>query len=87
MAVAEAKYGRMDESLRYLDFIANELDVEQPGTLPELFPSPDSLEVHRRAELRLGLARGVAPRTRRRSSCAMWGASKELPLLHFQGFP
>jgi hypothetical protein len=41
MAVAEAKYGRMDESLRYVSFIANELDVEQPGALPELFPSPD----------------------------------------------
>jgi hypothetical protein len=41
MAVAEARYGRMDESLRYVDFIADELDVEQPGALPELFNSPD----------------------------------------------
>ena len=41
MAVAEANYGRMDESLRYVSFVADELDVEQPGALPELFPSPD----------------------------------------------
>ena len=41
MAVAEANYGRMDESLRYVDFVADELDVEQPGALPELFDSPD----------------------------------------------
>ncbi|MBV8141327.1 MAG: hypothetical protein JOZ60_04700, partial [Verrucomicrobia bacterium] len=41
MAVAEANYGRMDESLRYLHFIASELDTEQPGALPELFNSPD----------------------------------------------
>jgi hypothetical protein len=40
MAVAEANYGRMDESLRYVSFVANELDVEQPGALPELFDSP-----------------------------------------------
>jgi hypothetical protein len=41
MAVAEANYGRMDESLRYLEFIASELDTEQPGAFPELFDSPD----------------------------------------------
>ncbi|MGA8656386.1 MAG: hypothetical protein WB586_09570 [Chthoniobacterales bacterium] len=41
MAVAEANYGRMDESLRYVSLVANELDVEQPGALPELFDSPD----------------------------------------------
>ena len=41
MAIAEANYGRMDESLRYVEFIADELDVEQPGALPELFDSPD----------------------------------------------
>jgi hypothetical protein len=41
MAVAEANYGRLDQSLRYLKFIASELDTEQPGALPELFDSPD----------------------------------------------
>jgi hypothetical protein len=41
MAIAEANYGRMDQSLGYVSFIADELDVEQPGALPELFPSPD----------------------------------------------
>ncbi len=41
MAIAEANYGRMDQSLRFVSFVANELDVEQPGALPELFPSPD----------------------------------------------
>jgi glycogen debranching enzyme len=41
MAVAEANYGRTDESLRYVTFIASELDTEQPGALPELFDSPD----------------------------------------------
>jgi hypothetical protein len=41
MAVAEANYGRMDLSLRYATFIAKELDLEQPGALPELFPSSD----------------------------------------------
>ena len=40
MAIAEANYGRMDQSLRYVEFIADELDIEQPGALPELFPSP-----------------------------------------------
>ena len=41
MAVAEANYGRLDQSLRYVKFVADELDVEQPGALPELFDSPD----------------------------------------------
>jgi len=41
IAVAEANYGRMDQSLRYVQFVAVELDVEQPGALPELFDSPD----------------------------------------------
>ena len=41
MAVAEANYGRMDLSLSYATFIAKELDLEQPGALPELFPSRD----------------------------------------------
>jgi hypothetical protein len=41
MAIAEANYGRMDQSLRYVEFLADELDVEQPGALPELFDSPD----------------------------------------------
>jgi glycogen debranching enzyme len=41
MAIAEANYGRMDQSLRYINLVANELDVEQPGALPELFDSPD----------------------------------------------
>ena len=41
MAVAEANYGRMDESLKYLELVASELDTEQPGALPELFNSPD----------------------------------------------
>ena len=41
MAVAEANYGRMDESLTYVGLVASQLDVEQPGALPELFPSPD----------------------------------------------
>jgi hypothetical protein len=41
MAVAEANYGRMDESLKYLEFVASELDIEQPGAFPELFDSPD----------------------------------------------
>jgi len=41
MSVAEANYGRTDLSLRYATFIAKELDLEQPGALPELFPSRD----------------------------------------------
>jgi hypothetical protein len=41
MAIAEANYGRIDQSLRYVQFVADELDIEQPGALPELFDSPD----------------------------------------------
>lgn len=46
MAVAESNYGRVDEALRYALFIADQLDAEQPGALPELFDSPgyDHLE-------------------------------------------
>ena len=41
MAIAEANYGRMDRSLRYVSFIADELDVEQPGALRSYSPVPD----------------------------------------------
>jgi glycogen debranching enzyme len=41
MAIAETNYGREDEALRYVRLVARELDVEQPGALPELFDSPD----------------------------------------------
>ena len=41
MAVAEANYGRVDESMRYVLDIARQLDLEQPGALPEQMPSPD----------------------------------------------
>jgi hypothetical protein len=41
MAVAEANYGRVDESLRYVLDIAAQLDLEQPGALPEQMASPD----------------------------------------------
>jgi hypothetical protein len=40
LAVAEANYGRVDESLRYVLDIARQLDLEQPGALPEQMPSP-----------------------------------------------
>jgi hypothetical protein len=40
MAVAEANYGRMSESLRYVTLIASELDTERPGALPELLTAP-----------------------------------------------
>jgi hypothetical protein len=40
MAVAEANYGRVDQSLRYVLDIARQLDLEQPGALPEQMPSP-----------------------------------------------
>jgi hypothetical protein len=39
MAVAEANYGRVDESLLYVLDIARQLDLEQPGALPEQMPS------------------------------------------------
>jgi hypothetical protein len=43
MAVAEANYGRVgaQQALRYMQAIASLIDLEQPGTLPELAPSPD----------------------------------------------
>ena len=41
MALAEASYGRLDQALRYMQAIAEQLDLEQPGTLPEVAPSPD----------------------------------------------
>ena len=41
MAVAEANYGRVDKSLRYVLDIARQIDLEQPGALPEQMPSPD----------------------------------------------
>lgn len=42
MAVAEANYGRLgpDQALRYIDSIAGLLDLETPGALPEIAPSP-----------------------------------------------
>ena len=39
MAVAEANYGRVDESLTYIDGIARLIDLEMPGALPEIAPS------------------------------------------------
>jgi glycogen debranching enzyme len=43
MAIAEANYGRLGEqqALRYMREIAATLDLEMPGALPELSPSPD----------------------------------------------
>jgi glycogen debranching enzyme len=43
MAVAEANYGRLgdDQALRYMRAIADGLDVEMPGALPEILPSPE----------------------------------------------
>jgi glycogen debranching enzyme len=43
MAIAEANYGRLGEhqALRYMRAIAATLDLEMPGALPELAPSPD----------------------------------------------
>jgi glycogen debranching enzyme len=43
MALAEANYGRLnpDQALRYMQSIVAQLDLEQPGTLPEVAPSPD----------------------------------------------
>jgi glycogen debranching enzyme len=42
MAVAEARYGRLGshQALSYMDAIARLLDVEMPGALPEIAPSP-----------------------------------------------
>jgi hypothetical protein len=43
MAVAEANYGRLaeDQALHYMLSIANQLDLEMPGALPEIAPSPE----------------------------------------------
>jgi hypothetical protein len=41
MAVAEANYGRTDEAVRYIRAIAAAIDLEMPGALPEVLPSPD----------------------------------------------
>ena len=43
MAVAEANYGRLadDEALHYMHSIADQLDLEMPGVLPEIAPSPE----------------------------------------------
>ncbi|MGH2786961.1 MAG: glycogen debranching protein [Actinomycetota bacterium] len=43
MAVAEANYGRTagDEALHYMHAIAEQIDLEQPGALPEITPSPE----------------------------------------------
>jgi glycogen debranching enzyme len=42
MAVAEASYGRLasNQALFYMDAVAKLLDVEMPGALPEIAPSP-----------------------------------------------
>jgi hypothetical protein len=43
MAVAEANYGRVDDNqaLLYMRAIAEGLDLEMPGALPEILPSPN----------------------------------------------
>lgn len=43
MALAEANYGRLgpDQALRYMQAVVGQLDLEQPGALPEVSPSPD----------------------------------------------
>lgn len=43
MAHAEANYGRLgdDQALKYMEQIASELDVEMPGALTEVAPSPE----------------------------------------------
>jgi glycogen debranching enzyme len=43
MALAEANYGRLgaQQALGYMKAIASLIDLEQPGTLPEIAPSPD----------------------------------------------
>jgi len=40
MAVAEANYGRLEQALRYMRPIAAAIDLEMPGALPEVLPSP-----------------------------------------------
>lgn len=43
MAVGEANYGRLgdDQALFYMHSVADQLDLEMPGALPEIAPSPD----------------------------------------------
>jgi len=43
MAVAEANYGRLgpNQAILFMDSIASLLDLETPGALPEIAPSPD----------------------------------------------
>jgi hypothetical protein len=43
MAVGEANYGRLgpNQALFYMRSIAGELDLEMPGALPEISPSPE----------------------------------------------
>jgi glycogen debranching enzyme len=43
MAVAEANYGRLgdDGALHYMRSIADQIDLEMPGALPEITPSPE----------------------------------------------
>ena len=43
MAVSEANYGRLDEDQApyYMRAIARQLDLEMPGALPEISPSPE----------------------------------------------
>jgi hypothetical protein len=43
MAVAEANYGRLGDKQApfYMDSIAKQLDLEMPGALPEISPSPE----------------------------------------------
>src|SRR5918995_2472699 len=43
MAVGEANYGRLgtNQALFYMRSIADELDLEMPGALPEISPSPE----------------------------------------------
>lgn len=41
MAVAEANYGRLGQALKYMNAIAAQLDLEMPGALPEIVPSPE----------------------------------------------
>jgi glycogen debranching enzyme len=41
MAIAEANYGRATEALKYMTAISSQLDLEMPGALPEIAPSPE----------------------------------------------
>jgi hypothetical protein len=72
MAVAEATYGRVDESLRYVLDIARQLDLEQPGALPEQMPSPDYI------------AFPFQPFTRRAMVMQAWSSYGVLyPIVHY----